>query len=337
VKRLILLLAAVAAAALLVVPVASARTSLFPDFLAHPARWLAALREHPRNPPPPQSGHGTTVSLYEQTANTGPVRRQGCRAGEEERSGVAILDFGKPAFSGRHFGTILFSGRFAANWKITSALLAYATGYVHCLPAGSTATLTLARGTSNYHPAMQRANVYRAGRSWARYTYRLGELLAKDGLSSRVASAAADDAEPAWDPVFHKTRDFFRGYASFFLSYPSVAADTLYDYGSLDGGVGAIWNAHQAYFVSGGMRYAQALPEIYSTAMAMEWGQLAQVVQRRFHRQVRFAGVLTQLSRGCRRCSLEPGVAHRALRRALAAYGASGTPLPAGGSNMGDY
>ncbi|HZD86705.1 MAG TPA: hypothetical protein VE088_01705, partial [Gaiellaceae bacterium] len=248
--------AAVAAACL--VPVASAQTSLIPELAPHPALWLKLLREHPRDPKPSHR-QGTTVSLYEQTVTPKLLREQGCEAGRAGRKGVAILDFGKPAFNGHHYGTILFSGRFAANWKITTALLNYASGYVHCLPADSSATITLARGTSNYHPAVPSA--YRAGRSWARYTYRLGRLLEAQGLSSRVTSAAADDAEPAWDPVFHKTRDFFRGYASFFRSSPSLEAGaTLYNYGSLDGGVGAIWNARQAYFVSGGMRYGQVLP-----------------------------------------------------------------------------
>jgi hypothetical protein len=40
------------------------------------------------------------------------------------------------------------------------------------------------------------------------------------------------------------------------------------NYGSLDGGAGGIWNVRQAFYVSGGMRYARAMPEIYSHALA---------------------------------------------------------------------
>lgn len=43
---------------------------------------------------------------------------------------------------------------------------------------------------------------------------------------------------------------------------------TLYDYGSLDGGVGAVWSARQAWYVAGGIRHTKALPEIYNSAMA---------------------------------------------------------------------
>ena len=52
-----------------------------------------------------------------------------------------MLDFGKPAYYHGGYGTILFSGRFAPNHEITSAMLGYAHGYVHCLPDGSTASI----------------------------------------------------------------------------------------------------------------------------------------------------------------------------------------------------
>ena len=65
----------------------------------------------------------------------------------------------------------------------------------------------------------------------------------------------------------------------------SRVGHALYNYGSLDGGiVSGVWNAHQAFFVTGGMRYAHAIPEIYNRAMAREWAALAQVAQHRYHR-----------------------------------------------------
>jgi hypothetical protein len=322
-------LASAAAVFLSVVTAATAAptwTSLIPPLTPHPALWLKLLQEHPRDPKPIHS-HGTTVSVYEQTTSKRLLSDQGCNAAQEGRSGVAILDFGKPAKEGRHYGTILFSGRFAANWKITEAVLAYAGGYAHCATS-PTEFITVARGTSNYHPAVPSA--YKAGRAWARETDKVAKLLAAEGLSAHVASAAGDDAEPAWDPRFQKTHDFYRGYGSLHTG------ETLYDYGSLDGGIGSIWSAREAFYVSGGMPESKALPEIYSKAMAAEWAKLATVVHRRWHGQVQFAGVLTQLTPGCR-CSLKPSVAHRVLRRELADYGAVGATVPAGGSNMGSY
>ena len=42
-----------------------------------------------------------------------------------------------------------------------------------------------------------------------------------------------------------RTRDFFRGYRDHHPGY------TLFNYGSLDGGVGTYWNVRQAWFVAG--------------------------------------------------------------------------------------
>jgi len=326
-------LAAAVAVGLSVATAASASapswTSLLPPLTPNPSLWLSGLQPHPAAPQPTPAIRATTVSLYEHTASPPILHEQGCAAGRENRSGIGILDFGQPAYHRGHYGTNLFSGRFAANWKITEAMLAYASGYAACL-ASPSASITLARGTSNYHPDLPSA--YKAGRAraWARETDKLAILLQAQGLSAHVASAAGDDAEPAWDPSFHDTHDFFRGFGSM------RTGQTLYDYGSLDGGIGVVWSAKQALYVSGGMRESQVLPEIYSRAMAREWAELATVAQNRYRQSVRFAGVLTQVSPGCG-CSLGPSAAHRVLRRELADLGADGTPVPAGGSNMGSY
>src|SRR5919108_4970913 len=79
------------------------------------------------------------------------------------------------------------------------------------------------------------------------------------GLAPQVSSAAADDVEPAWDRPFRLTRDFFRGYRD------ARTGHLLY-FGSLDGGVGRVWNARQMFFVASGMRYARVIPEIYNPA-----------------------------------------------------------------------
>lgn len=311
-KHIFLLVAAVAAALV-----------LSTDALAQPATeglafspWLSALVDHPKDPKPLHPSRATG-SLYERTTSRPVLRMQGCEAAKKGRQGIVILDFGKLAYSGRGYGTILFSGRFASNRSITRAMYAYAYGYHHCLPEGSLAHIDLARGTSNYHPGVPSA--FTAGRLWARETMALSHLLYFGAIDQHVRSAAADDAEPAWDPAFHKTRDFFRGFRA------SRNGRTLYNYGSLDGGVGSFWNARQLYFVSGGMRYSRVVPEIYNKEMARQWAELAAVVHRTLHRSVRFAGVMTQYATGCG-CSLNPPKAHRTLVRALAASVGSAAP-----------
>ncbi|MGH2934520.1 MAG: hypothetical protein ACRDL2_08410 [Gaiellaceae bacterium] len=294
---------------------------------AHQVRaHVRAVRR--RHDPKPRTKSSATISLYERTTKQFVFRVQGCRAAKRGATGVVVLDFGKPAYSGHAYGTILFSGAFAGNHDITRAMLGYAVGYARCLPRGSDDQIALARGTSNYHPSVP--NVYRAGRRWARETMALQHMLRAHDLDEHVISAAADDVEPAWDPSFWRTRDFYRGYAD------SRIGHALYNYGSLDGGiVTGYWNVHQAFFVTGGMRYARAIPEIYNQAMAREWAALAQAAKHRYHRPVRFAGVMTERTAGNH--GVKPKDAHRMLVRELAVQGrghAAAARVPAAYTNI---
>lgn len=267
----------------------------------------------------------TTLSIYEHSAQPWILSAQGCRAARRHENGVVVLDFGKPSFHHGGYGTLLFSGRFAPNRKITRATGSYASGYSRCLPEGSTAYIALARGTSNYHPTVPSA--YAAGVRWARETNALAVRLHHEGLAAHVEAAAADDAEPAWDRQFRKTRQFFHGFRA------AVHGHTLYDYGSLDGGIGAVWSARQAWYVAGGLRHTKALPEIYNPAMAREWADLARISRARYHRGVHFAGVMTQGTASCN-CGFRPPAAHRVLAHALAVQGVGRIRLPVGGTNI---
>jgi hypothetical protein len=319
--------------------------SLIPSFAPRPSRWLQAFRHLPHDAKPrarheeepaprhspkrqPRTKHrlrATTLSIYERRAQPWILADQGCSAAHRHENGIVVLDFGKPAFRHHHYGTILFSGRFASNHQITAAMLGYARGYASCLPQDSTASIELARGTSNYHPSVP--SPYLAGVRWARETNKLGGMLGRKGLADHVEAAAADDAEPAWDPSFHKTRDFFHGFRA------AVHGHTLYDYGSLDGGVGVVWGPRQAWYVAGGLRNTKALPEIYNSAMAREWAELARIARGRYHRGVRFAGVMTQGTPSCN-CGLRQPAAHRVLAHELDAQGVGDIPLPEGGTNI---
>jgi hypothetical protein len=285
----------------------------------HSAEPQASLAASARRAPP-----RATISLYEHTTDASVLRRQGCSAAKRGVGGIVILDFGQPAYNGHTYGTNLFSGRFAGNAAITRGLLGYAHGYVYCLRRRSELSITLARGTSNYHPAVPSA--YRAGRKWARETMRLARQLRRSGLDGHVVSAAADDVEPAWDRTFHRTRDFFRGYRA------ASKGHLLYNYGSLDGGVGSIWNARQAFFVASGMKYARVIPEIYNPAMARQWAELAHIANRVYHRPVQFAGVMTTHTSGNH--GMKPRDAHQTLVRALAATGSGAPEVPATLTNI---
>ncbi len=232
------------------------------------------------------------------------MRKLGCRAGKNRAFGIVVLAFGKQYYSGHAYGTLTFSGAFADDREITTAMEEFARAYVSCLPKSSRAHIVLARGTSNYFTWLP--NHYTSGRRWARETVAFARYLRTHHLDDRVTSAAAIDAEPAWNPSFTRTRDFFRGYRDY------APGHLLYNYGSLDGGVGKIWNARQVFYVSGGMKYARMLPEIYYPEMARQWAKMSRIAVKRFGRPVRFAGLMTQHHANCG-CGYQPKDAHEAL------------------------
>jgi hypothetical protein len=281
---------------------------------------------------------GASASLYERTTSVRILRMQGCLAGRRRTTGLVVLDFGKLAFRARRggYGTVTFAGRFAGNRAITWALKSYARGYSGCLPRGSTAKITLARGTSNYDQDVP--STYTAGRLWAGATVALGNYLRRHHFD-HVTAAAADDVEPAWDRGFRRTYAFFRGYAHADHGY------LLYNYGSLDGGVGGIWKLRQAYYVSGGMQEARAVPEIYNHEMARQWADLAQLSYARYGRPIKLAGLMTQHWTSCHGCGYTAPkarhelvhelakVTHGVPTRSLAAITNIGTPPPVDISN----
>lgn len=280
------------------------------------ARAKKRVRKHPvqkRVRVRRQHTHRATQSYYVRTLSGRKMARRGCRTARRQASGIVILAFGRLYARGGVYGTQTFGGDFASNPAITTAMKTFARSYARCLPRRSRARIVLARGTSNYSPAVP--STFRAGWGWARQAVALARFLEQSGLRRHVRSAAAIDAEPAWNRGFRRTRNFFRGYRA---GRPGIV---LYNFGSLDGGVGRIWNARQVWFVSSGMRYARMIPEIYYPGMAEQWAAMSRLAVGRYGRPIRFAGVMTQHRAvpGCA-CGYWPGQAHRLLVRALRAH-----------------
>ena len=253
---------------------------------------------------------GASPSLYERTTSIPVLRAQGCHAGRVRTGGLVVLDFGKLSFRPRRggYGTVTFADRFASNRAITWAMKSYARGYSRCLPRRSKARIILARGTSNYNQDVP--STYTAGRLWAGATVAFANYLRRHHLD-HVTAAAGDDAEPAWDRTFRRTYDFFRGYARSDHGY------LIYNYGSLDGGVGAIWKLRQAYYVAGGMEEARVVPEIYNRTMAREWAELARLSVHRYHKPIKLAGLMTQHWTSCSGCGYTAPKARHVLAREL--------------------
>ncbi|MBV8597671.1 MAG: hypothetical protein JO017_02505 [Actinobacteria bacterium] len=323
------------------VPAAPVGAHLFRVQLAQPAtpRRRPAVHRHVRHAvrtaapkPVPESQAApaprTTPSLYERTTSPVVLHAQGCRAGKASTNGIVILDFGKPDFGYGSYGTITFADRFVTNAQITQGMEAYAQGYVTCLPRDAQAKIVLVRGTSNYALHTVPSGVT-AGRLWAEETGKFGTWLRQQGLDAHVAAAAGDDAEPAWDRTFTRTYNFFRGFGSAANGY------LLYNYGSLDGGPGQIWSVEQAFYVTTGMRYARAVPEIYTQTMAKQWALLSRLAAERYGKPVNFVGVMTQHSKECQAGCYTPAEAHTALVHELAKSPKTRVRMLASATNIG--
>ena len=261
---------------------------------------LASLRvfEPKKKAKPKKPSVATTPSHYEYTANPDTLRAQGCADGAAKVNGLVVLDFGEQVHFGE-YGAYNFAKHFDSNAQITTAIEAYAAGYAACLPKHAAAHLTLARGTSNYKILVPSAE--EAGKEWATEVVKVGAYLKRHHYN-RITSAAAIDAEPAYDKTFTKTHDFFIGFSKADRGY------LLYNYGSLDGGITSYWNLDQAYYVAGGMKEARAVPQIYNQAMAKEWAELAS------RKPIKLEGLMTQYPRG-----LRSSTARHLLRTELAA------------------
>ena len=70
-----------------------------------------------------------------------------------------------------------------------------------------------------------------------------------------------------------------------------------------------------------------AIPEIYNQAMAREWAELAQVARHRYHRPMKFAGVMTTHTSSNH--GMKPRDAHRMLVRELAVHRRGNAPARA--------
>jgi len=261
-----------------------------------------------------------TTSVYETGTDATTLYNQGCTAGKASQSGVVFLDFGRPAFrtSTREYGSIGFAGTFLANLDILAGMEQYAKGYMRCLPSGSSAKLSLARGTNNSCSnedkvccpngcGSQPPSFTAAGNNWAIRTKNLADYLSSQGWTSHLSASAADDAEPAWDPAFTNTGNFLSGFANTYgYTY------TMWDYGSLEPGY---WTSSQEYSVAYGYQPDVPFPEIYSSTSATQWEGLTKWAAAN-QKKMKFWGVLSQNVSG-QSCGLSPTQGYDALLAAL--------------------
>jgi hypothetical protein len=215
-----------------------------------------------------------TTSIYVTTESASTMETWGCTQGGSGKSGLIILDFGRPAYrsSDNAYGTINFdgtNGKFLPNGTIQTMMQQFAFGWWSC--SGVNPQVTLAWGTNNCAqdstdsncPALASCpngsspcapSFSTAGQKWGAFVTSFAGYLINQGFSSQESAAAGDDAEPAYNPGYSQSRNFVG-------SYNSSSDYLIYDYGAAYSGP---WTDSDIYFMSYGALNSLPVPEVYT-------------------------------------------------------------------------
>lgn len=216
------------------------------------------------------SGHGL---LLRDSESASTIQSLGCTPGATNKSGLIILDFGKPAYrsSDGVYGTINFdgSGVFVSNAKIQTMMEDFALGWWAC--AGLNLNVVIAQGVNNcasdtndsncgHLPSCDGTNVCNpnwatAGQNWANKTSGFSDYLNTQGFSSEEAPGAGIDAEPAYNPGYTFSQNFVDSYNS------TTGCCLMYDFGAAYGGT---WSNAAIYHVAYGASADVPVPEVYT-------------------------------------------------------------------------
>jgi hypothetical protein len=227
-------------------------------------------------------------SLYVRTFNSQTMYNLGCNPGNHDRNAgninsEVILDFGGQAYDGN--GTVMTPGN---NVEIPWATVMdeaeqFGKAYYFCTGSDYTSVLKLGIGTNNsaYHVdsagGATFAGVVNSIKTWM-YNY---------GFTSQVSVGGANDIESGY-AMYPPTKAWVDGYAAaggpYYLNFGS--ANGCPPYGQCTNG----WSQDAIWYVSYGAAPAYATPEIYSQAMADEWGSIYA------HRSMQFEGPMDENS-----------------------------------------
>jgi hypothetical protein len=185
--------------------------------------------------------------------------------GNNNKSGIVVLDFGAPRYANGTWGTRTFGNFFASTKAIKNAAKSYLEGYWYCT-SKSAPYLRLALGTSNYGNHVGSGQ----GRAWAKMVNDLNGWVRRRGWDAQEGVRGANDMEPSWNRP-RATRRWVRAYGN-----AARGKSHYYDYGSADGcppygNCGNGWALRDVWYVSWGARQAYPTPEIYYRANARQW------------------------------------------------------------------
>lgn len=232
-----------------------------------------------------------TASIYESNTSTATLTTQGENQAGNGRSGVVILDFGRPAASGSTNGFVDFGGGFVSMASVLTAAKAYATawfGYSSTSPF-----LVIAIGTNNSYTANsgscpcsdQVSNLTSWGEAFAGIVNSLSTFISSQGYYTQEAAGGADDAEPAFDPQWGDTH-------SVLVGYNTDSALTMWNYGSNESGY---WTNAELLEAAWGFPDDVTVGELYTTTMASNWENLILYdrSQSTYHTDMIMYGIMT--------------------------------------------
>lgn len=247
----------------------------------------------------------TTVSRYESSTEPSVLGAQGTADGRAGLSGVAILDFGRPAETDGEPATLDFGTDLDPLSVLVPAVEAYADAYRQSAPRGASMTVLLGTndscgtgqpcGSGTCGCVNEPLDFVSWGQAWGQAVAQIGAYLSAtaSGFAGTATAGGADDAEPAYDPAFTNTYDVVAG-------YDEVTSLPMVDFGSIDGGPTSdgFWTPEQMYLLANGLRPDAALPEIYHPGMADQWAALSHWAVSNAGGSLPFAGVLTEAPAG---------------------------------------
>src|SRR5579859_394956 len=232
-----------------------------------------------------------TTSLYESTTYYGTLQNQGCNAARGP-SGVIVLDFGEPAYSGG-FGTNDFGGNFDSDNAIFHAVANFIYGAWNCHT--SSTNIAVAVGTSNYGGALggySSSSWYTAGQQWGDIVNNDQSYSSSSGYSNYIGVIGADDIEVGWQG-YSQSSAFVNG-------YNNHSSRAFFDYGDDAGGANPYpWTAYEVWYVAWGAADDYPLPEIYYNVDATtDWEQLSIWACNNGHGPIGFKGTMAEYPTG---------------------------------------
>jgi hypothetical protein len=261
---------------------------------------LAPLAGATASPAGAVTAAAPTTSYYEQDASATNLYLQGQTAGQAGMQGIVILDFGRPASDGTNDGTLDFGRTFVSFANIVGAVQNFIIAYYNYAPANT--TIDVAVGTNDscglFQPCgavicgcpNEPSNYITWGHELAAAVMALRAWSTKYGAANSftdtVRVAAADDAEPAFDPGYYNTYDVMEGYAQ----AVGGSVPPMVDYGSAEPG---FWTEDQLLQIANGFAPNVAMPEIYSSDQVNQWANLVAYANTSHNEAVTIYGVLT--------------------------------------------